>query len=68
MLDAGHDAPRIAYLLSGLPVEILGRTRSDGAMRRPAPSREEFFRAHPRDGRPPKHGAAFVFCDPAAWG
>ncbi|MYX77649.1 transposase, partial [Streptomyces sp. SID3915] len=43
VLDAGYDAPRIAHLLSGLPVEVLGRTRSDRVMRRPAPSREEFL-------------------------
>lgn len=68
MLDAGYDAPRIAYLLSGLPVEILGRTRSDRVMRRPAPSREEFLLANPKGGRPPKHGGEFVFGDPATWG
>nr|WP_316785183.1 transposase [Streptomyces sasae] len=68
VLDAGYDAPRIYYLLSGLPVEVLGRTRSDRVMRRPAPSREEFFRAHPKGGRLPKHGGEFVFGDPATWG
>ncbi|MEU0002539.1 NF041680 family putative transposase [Streptomyces microflavus] len=68
VLDAGYDAPRIAYLLSGLPVEILGRTRSDRVMRRPAPSREEFLLAHPKGGRPPKHGGEFVFGDPTTWG
>ncbi|MFF2375708.1 NF041680 family putative transposase [Streptomyces xiamenensis] len=68
VLDAGYDAPHIAYLLSGLPVEILGRTRSDRVMRRPAPSREEFLLAHPKGGRPPKHGGEFVFGDPATWG
>lgn len=50
MLDASYDALRIAHLLSGLPVEVLGRTRSDRAMRRPVPSREELFRAP--EGRP----------------
>lgn len=62
------DAPRIAHLLSGLPVEILGRTRSDRVMRRPAPSREEFHLANPKGGRPPKHGGEFVFGNPATWG
>lgn len=60
-LDAGYDTPRIAYLLSGLPVEILGRTRSDRVMRRTAPSREEFFLAHPKGGRLPEQGGEFVF-------
>ncbi|WP_371793396.1 NF041680 family putative transposase [Streptomyces sp. NBC_01471] len=68
VLDAGYDAPRIAHLLSGLPVEVLGRTRSDRVMRRPAPSREEFLLANPKGGRPPKHGGEFVFGDPATWG
>lgn len=68
VLDAGYDAPRIAHLLSDLPVEVLGRTRSDRVMRRPSPSREEFLRANPKGGRPPKHGGEFVFGDPATWG
>ncbi|GAA1341422.1 hypothetical protein GCM10009647_085080 [Streptomyces sanglieri] len=68
VLDAGYDAPRIAHLLAGLPVEILGRLRSDRVMRRPAPSREEFFLANPKGGRLPKHGGEFVFGDPSTWG
>jgi hypothetical protein len=68
VLDAGNDAPRIAHLLDGLPVEILGRLRSDRVMRRPTPSREEFHLANPKGGRPPKHGGELVFGDPATWG
>lgn len=68
VLDAGYDAPRIAHLLAGLPIEILGRIRSDRVMRRPAPSRSEFALAHPLGGRPPKHGGEFVFGDPSTWG
>lgn len=34
VLDAGYDAPRIAYLLADLPVEILGRMRSDRVLPR----------------------------------
>jgi hypothetical protein len=56
VLDAGYDAPRVAHLLSGLPVEVLGRTRSDRVTRRPAPSRSEFAAANPAGGRPPTHG------------
>lgn len=37
VLDAGYDAPRLAHLLSDLPVEILGRLRSDRVKRRPTP-------------------------------
>lgn len=68
VLDAGYDAPRIAHLLDGLPVEILGRLRSDRVMRRPTPSREKFHLANPKGGRPPKHGGEFVFGDSATWG
>lgn len=38
VFDAGYDAPRMAYLLDGLPVEVLGRMCSDRVMRRPTPS------------------------------
>lgn len=68
VLDSGYDAPRIAHLLGRLPVQILGRMRSEGVMRRPAPSRKEFHLAHPTGGRPPRHGGEFIFGDPAAWG
>ncbi|WP_432074124.1 transposase [Streptomyces wuyuanensis] len=68
VLDAGYDTPRIAHLLDDLPMETLGRLRSDRVMRRPAPSRNEFSPAHPEGGRPPKHGGEFVFGDPATWG
>ncbi|SCG12721.1 DDE superfamily endonuclease [Streptomyces sp. MnatMP-M27] len=64
VLGFGYDAPRIAYLLAGLPVEILGRLRSDRVMRRPTPPRVH----DPRGGRPPKHGSEFVFGDPVTWG
>ncbi|MGW2100165.1 transposase [Streptomyces olivaceoviridis] len=35
VLDAGYDAPRLAYLLEGLPVEILGGMRTGRVARRP---------------------------------
>lgn len=37
VFDAGYDAPRMAHLLHGLPVEVLGRMRSDRVMRKPVP-------------------------------
>ncbi|MCQ8832111.1 transposase, partial [Streptomyces malaysiensis] len=64
VLDAGYDAPRIAHLLGDLPVQILGRLRSDRVMRRPTPPRVH----DPKGGRPPKHGGEFVFGTPATWG
>lgn len=63
VLDAGYDAPRIAYLLGSLPVEILGRMRSDRVLRRPVPPRTPGT-----NGRPPKHGGEFVFGDSSTWG
>lgn len=63
VVDAGHDVPRLAYLLRKLPVEVLGRLHSDRVTRRPAPPRW-----HGINGRPPKHGGEFVFKDPATWG
>ncbi|MER5436631.1 NF041680 family putative transposase [Streptomyces sp. NPDC002588] len=68
VFDAGYDAPRMAHLLAGLPVEVLGRMRADRVMRRPAPSREEYYRAHPRGGHPPRHGKEFRFAGPDTWG
>jgi hypothetical protein len=66
-IDAGYDAPRTAHLLAGLPVEVLGRMRSDRVMRRPTPSLEEYALAYPQGGRPPKHGKEFRFANPDTW-
>ena len=63
VMDAGYDAPRIAFLLADLPVQILGRLRGDRVFRRPAPP----YVYNPKGGRPPKHGGEFVFGDPATW-
>ncbi|GGY96741.1 NF041680 family putative transposase [Streptomyces avidinii] len=68
VFDAGYDAPRMAYLLDGLPVEVLGRMRSDRVMRRPTPTQLEYSRAYPQGGRPPKHGKEFRFAKPETWG
>jgi hypothetical protein len=37
--DAGYDAPRLAWLLRDLPMQMLGRMRSDRVLRRAAPPR-----------------------------
>jgi hypothetical protein len=62
VLDAGYDAPRIAHLLADLPVEVLGRMRSDRVLARPSPPWMPGT-----SGRPPKHGGEFVFGDPTTW-
>ncbi|MDT3728947.1 NF041680 family putative transposase, partial [Streptomyces sp. DSM 41972] len=65
VFDAGYDAPRMAYLLDGLPVEVLGRMRADRVMRKPVPATW----TQPRTGgRPPKHGGEFRFAKPETWG
>lgn len=61
--DAGYDTPRLAYLLRDLPVQVLGRMRSDRVLRRAAPPRQPGT-----NGRPPRHGGEFIFGDPASWG
>jgi hypothetical protein len=61
--DAGYDGPRLAWLLRDLPVQVLTRMRSDRVLRRPAP-----LRVAGTNGRPPRHGAEFIFGDPASWG
>ncbi|WP_344987595.1 NF041680 family putative transposase [Nonomuraea helvata] len=68
VVDAGYDTARLAFLLDGLPVEVLGRLRSDRVLLRPAPSREEFLLASPGGGRPPKHGGEFRMKDETSWG
>jgi hypothetical protein len=61
--DAGYDVARLAFVLADLPVELLGRLRSDRVLRLPAPPR----RHGARGGRPPKHGPEFALDNPATW-
>jgi hypothetical protein len=62
VFDAGYDVPRLAWLLADLPVELLGRLRSDRVMRLPAPPHRLGAM-----GRPRKHGAELALADPATW-
>jgi hypothetical protein len=39
IFDAGYDVTRLAWLLADLPIDLLGRLRSDRVMRLPAPPR-----------------------------
>ena len=61
IFDAGYDVTRLAYLLADLPVELLGRLRSDRVMLLPAPPRP------PGPGRPRKHGGQLALADPGTW-
>ncbi|WP_329492797.1 NF041680 family putative transposase [Kitasatospora herbaricolor] len=63
VLDSGYDVTRLAFVLTDLPVELLGRIRSDRVLRLPAPPR----RHDPRGGRPPKHGGEFALAKPDTW-
>jgi hypothetical protein len=62
VFDSGYDLTRLAYLLEDLPVEVMGRLRSDRVMYFPAPAREPGA-----NGRPSRHGAALRLADPAGW-
>jgi DDE superfamily endonuclease len=62
VFDAGYDLTRLAWLLRDLPVEVLGRLRSDRVMYFPAPPRQPGT-----NGRPIRHGTAFRLADPATW-
>lgn len=62
VFDAGYDLARLAFLADqiDLPVQILGRVRSNRVFYAPA--------ADPipgRNGRPARHGARFVLADPS---
>jgi hypothetical protein len=62
IFDAGYDVPRLSFLLSDLPVQLLGRLRSDRVMQLPAPPRPPHTM-----GRPRKHGGELALADPATW-
>jgi hypothetical protein len=62
IFDAGYDITRLAYLLAGLPAQVLGRLRSDRVMQLPAPPRQPHTL-----GRPRKHGGELALSDPATW-
>lgn len=67
VMDAGYDVTRLAWVLRDLPVELVGRIRSDRVMRLPKPSLKEYSLAYPQGGRPPKHGKEFRFAKPETW-
>ncbi|MEU9134502.1 NF041680 family putative transposase [Streptomyces sp. NPDC048404] len=62
VIDAGYDVTRLALVLRDLPIEMVGRIRSDRVMRLPKPPR-----MHGANGRPPKHGPEFRFAKPETW-
>lgn len=56
VVDAGYDVTRLAFLLADLPVELLGRMRSDRVLYFPPPPQPPG-----KCGRKPKRGAEFAF-------
>lgn len=60
--DAGYDLARLAFVLADLPIEVVGRIRSDRVLLRPTPAR-----APGTNGRPRKHGGVFTLSDPDSW-
>ncbi|HEX5402689.1 MAG TPA: transposase [Pseudonocardiaceae bacterium] len=60
--DTGYDGPRLAFLLTDLPVRVLVRLRSDRVLCFPAPPRQPGT-----IGRSARHGAPFTFADPRTW-
>jgi hypothetical protein len=62
VVDAGYDLTRLAWLLADLPLEILGRLRSDRVMYFPPPPREPGA-----TGRPSRHGDRLALKDPGTW-
>ncbi|MFC9534505.1 NF041680 family putative transposase [Streptomyces sp. NPDC056975] len=56
VVDAGYDVTRLAFLLADLPLELLGRMRSDRVLYFPPPPQPAGKR-----GRKPKRGAEFAF-------
>jgi hypothetical protein len=59
VMDSGYDVARLAFVLADLPVEVLGRIRSDRVLRLPKPPRPAGA-----TGRPPKHGPEFALNTP----
>jgi DDE superfamily endonuclease len=60
--DTGYDTTRLAYVLSDLPVILIGRIRADRVVRLPKPARTPGV-----IGRPRKHGGEFALADPHTW-
>jgi len=58
VFDAGYDVCRLVFLLADLPVELLGRLRSDRVLPRPAPVHEPGT-----TGRPSRHGPTFALAE-----
>ena len=62
IFDAGYDVTRLAFLLTDLPAELLGRLRPDRVLYFPAPPR-----VPGANGRPSRHGPELKLAEPGTW-
>ncbi len=62
VMDSGHSATRLAWLLADLPVTVVARVRCDRVYYGPAPARAAGVR-----GRTARHGEPVKCDDPATW-
>ena len=60
--DVGYDVTRLAFVLADLPVQLLGRIRSDRVLRLPAPAR-----LPGTNDRSDEHGGEFTLAAPDTW-
>jgi hypothetical protein len=58
----GYDISRLGHVLAELPVQLVGRIRSDRVLRLPKPPRSPGT-----TGRPPRHGPEIALNRPATW-
>ena len=65
VMDSGYDVTRLAFVLGDLPLQLIGRLRSDRVLLRPAP--EHPGRQSRPVGRPVRHGPVLVLADPGTW-
>lgn len=63
LFDAGYNIPRLAWLLSAFPVEVIGRLKSSRVFSYPPEIPQ-----HPRRGRKALHGKEFKLKEPETWG
>jgi hypothetical protein len=60
--DSGYDVTRLAFVLADLPVQLVGRLRSDRVMLTAAPQH-----LPGTNGRPPRHGPVMDLDEMATW-
>jgi hypothetical protein len=67
MLDSGYDVTRLAFVLSDLPIHLVGRIRADRVMLTTTPPRCADPDGRRPLGRPRRHGAVMTLADPGSW-